>query len=102
MAGKYRNLYYSLNRYAFNLLADSLYHNLLGWIMHKRYGEKYHWMNVKHPVTFSEKLQWLKSHGDIDMKRRLADKYDVREWIHEKVGSRYLVDLLQVANGGGM
>lgn len=66
MAGKYRNLYYSLNKYIFRLLPDTLYHNLLGWIMHRRFGVGYHWMNITHPKTFSEKLQWLKKNGPIE------------------------------------
>lgn len=101
MAGKYRNLYYGLNKYVFSLLPDVLYHNLINCIMHFRFGMKCHWLNIGNPKTFSEKLQWLKTHGDIELKTRLADKYDVRQWVAEKIGEQYLVDLLPVTNGGG-
>lgn len=96
MAGKYRNLYYGLNKYVFSLLPDSLYHNLLGWIMHRRFGIKYNYMNIKRPQTFSEKLQWMKSHGDIDLKTKLADKFDVREFVRQRIGEIHLVDLLPI------
>lgn len=94
MAGKYRNIYYALNRYIFSLLPDTLYHNLLGFIIHRRGGCGYRWMDIRNPRTFSEKLQWLKTHGDIALKTRLADKYDVRQWVADRIGSRYLVDLV--------
>ena len=100
MAGKYRNLYYNLNKYVFSILPDTLYHNILGWIMHKRFRVKYHWMNIKQPKTFSEKLQWLKKNGPRELKTRLADKYEVREWVKEKIGKEYLVDLLPLSKDG--
>lgn len=94
MAGRYRSVYYKLNKCIFRILPDSLYHNLLGWIMHRRFGVRYHWMNVLHPYTFSEKLQWLKRNGDTPLKTKLADKYDVREFVMERIGGDYLIDLL--------
>lgn len=102
MAGKYRNLYYALNRYIFSVLPDAFYHNLLGWIMHKRAGVKYHWMNIKEPRTFSEKLQWLKSHGDIQLKSRLADKYDVRDWVVGRIGDDHLAHILPLNKNGDL
>lgn len=102
MAGKYRNLYYTLNKYLFSFLPDSLYHNLLGWIMHKRFGIKYKWMNIKKPVTFSEKIQWLKKNGPTDIKAKLADKYEVREYVKNLIGNKYLVDLLPLNSRGDM
>jgi len=100
MAGKYRNLYYSFNKYIFRLLPDTLYHNLLGWIMHRRFGVGYHWMNITHPKTFSEKLQWLKKNGPIEKKSQLSDKYDVREWVGGVIGDKYLVDLIPLSKSG--
>lgn len=102
MAGKYRNLYYGLNKYVFSLLPDPVYHNLLGWIMHRRFGIKYHWMNINKPRTFSEKLQWLKTHGDIELKTRLADKYDVRGFVKERIGDNHLVELLPLNKKGDL
>lgn len=102
MAGKYRNAYYALNKYVFSALPDSLYHNLLGWIMHRRFGVKYHWMNIKHPKTFSEKLQWLKKNGPANEKSILADKFDVRRHVEKILGKEYLVDLIPLNKKGDL
>ena len=38
-------------------------------------------LNLETPVTFNEKLQWLKIYDNLDIKTILADKYLVREYI---------------------
>ena len=53
-------------------------------------------LNLDNPVTFNEKIQWLKLHDSTPLKTRLADKYLVRDWIKEKVGEQYLIPLLGV------
>ena len=46
--------------------------------------------------TFTDKLNWLKVHDATPLKSRLADKYRVRNWVSEKIGSEYLIPLLGV------
>ena len=53
-------------------------------------------LNLDTPVTFNEKIQWLKLYDSTPLKTRLADKYQVREWIKEKIGEKYLIPLLGV------
>lgn len=53
-------------------------------------------LNLEHPVTFNEKIQWLKLYDNTKLKTRLADKYLVREYIKEKIGKQYLIPLLGV------
>lgn len=53
-------------------------------------------LNLDNPVTFNEKLQWLKLYDSTPLKTQLADKYLVRKWIKEKIGEEYLVPLLGV------
>lgn len=53
-------------------------------------------LNLDHPRTYNEKLQWLKLYDSTPLKTRLADKYLVREWVKEKIGEEYLVPLLGV------
>ena len=55
-------------------------------------------LDLQHPRTYSEKLQWLKLYDSTPLKARLADKYLVREWVKEKIGEEYLVPLLGVWN----
>lgn len=53
-------------------------------------------LNLDNPQTYNEKIQWLKLYDSTPLKTRLADKYLVREWITEQIGSQYLVPLLGV------
>lgn len=94
MAGRYRNLWYFVCKYFFSVLPDSLYHNTLAFIMHRRFGVQYHWMNIRNPKTFSEKLQYLKTHPVSPYEEKFADKYSVREYIREKIGEEYLIPLV--------
>ena len=55
-------------------------------------------LDLQHPRTYSEKLQWLKLYDSTPLKTRLADKYLVREWVKEKIGEEYLIPLLGVWN----
>lgn len=50
--------------------------------------------DIDNPKTFNEKIQWLKIHDVTDLKVKLADKYAVREWVAETLGSEYLIPLV--------
>ena len=56
------------------------------------------WLNLDRPVTYNEKLQWLKLFDATPLKSRLTDKYEVRDWIAEKIGEKYLIPSLGVWN----
>jgi hypothetical protein len=53
-------------------------------------------LNLKQPITFNEKLQWLKLYDRRPTYGLLVDKYDVRQYICETIGTEYLVPLLGV------
>jgi len=53
-------------------------------------------LDLKHPKTFTAKLQWLKLHNTSALCTLLVDKYRVREFIKEKLGEEYLIPLLGV------
>ena len=53
-------------------------------------------LDLAHPVTFNEKIQWLKLYDSSELKTRLADKFLVRKWIAEKIGEQYLVPIIGV------
>lgn len=96
MAGRCRNLWYKTCKYGLSLLPDVLFHNTVGFIMHKRFHVPFHWMDIKHPKTFSEKLNWLKTHPVASNEAELADKYDVRDFIKRTIGEQYLIPILGV------
>lgn len=53
-------------------------------------------LNLKHPKTFSEKIQWLKLYDTTPLKTQLTDKVLVRDWIKDKIGEEYLKPVLQI------
>ena len=53
-------------------------------------------LNLLNPKTFNEKLQWLKLHDRKPEYTNMADKYEVRKYITEKIGEEYLIPLLGV------
>jgi hypothetical protein len=52
--------------------------------------------DFKNPVTYSEKLQWLKLYDRNPIYRTLADKLEARKYISENYGSEYLFPLIGV------
>ena len=59
----------------------------------KRGGEAF---DLKHPVTYTQKIQWAEIYERSELKTRLSDKYAVRDWIKEKIGEEYLIPLIGV------
>lgn len=53
-------------------------------------------LDLKNPKTFNEKLQWLKLHNRNPLYTKMVDKYEVREYIKEKIGEEYLIPLIGV------
>ena len=51
-------------------------------------------LDLAHPKTINEKIQWLKLYDRRDIYTTLADKYAVRQWLADRFGSEYLVPLL--------
>lgn len=52
--------------------------------------------NLKKPVYFGEKIQWLKVYGNLEKYTNYVDKYLVRDYVKEKIGNKFLIDLLGV------
>jgi hypothetical protein len=53
-------------------------------------------LNLLHPRTYNEKVQWLKLYDNTPLKALLSDKFLVRRWVAEKIGEQYLIPLLGV------
>ena len=51
-------------------------------------------LNLNHPKSFNEKLQWLKIHDRKAEYIQYADKYCVRDFVKRIIGEQYLVKLL--------
>lgn len=53
-------------------------------------------LNLENPVTYTEKLQWLKLYDHRAEYTTMVDKYAAKEYVAEKIGSEYIVPLLGV------
>lgn len=53
-------------------------------------------LNIDKPMTFNEKLQWLKLFDHSDKYTTMVDKYSVKKYITEKVGNKYVIPTLGV------
>ena len=53
-------------------------------------------LHLDNPQTYSEKLNWLKIYDRNPLYTKLVDKYEVRDYVKEKIGEEYLFPLLGV------
>ncbi|MDD6232080.1 MAG: ATP-grasp fold amidoligase family protein [Frisingicoccus sp.] len=84
-------IFYNLNkRKISHIIPDKI---MLQLLYRAKMGKK---LNLKNPVTFNEKLQWLKLYDHNPEYIKFVDKYEVRNYIAEKIGEEYLVPLLGV------
>ena len=74
-------------------LPESEYPKYLKKIFKYRTGEN---LNLKHPKTFNEKIQWIKLYGVTQLMRDCTDKIKVRDYVKEKIGEEYLKPVLQI------
>ncbi len=51
-------------------------------------------LNLRHPKTINEKIQWLKLYDNKPIKTTLTDKILVRDYVKEKIGDDYLKPIL--------
>ena len=60
-----------------------------------RTGQK---LNFDNPLTFNEKLQWIKLYDRKPEYSTYVDKYAVRDYIKQSIGEEYLIPLIGVYN----
>jgi len=77
-------------RFLSNLLPDRI---VLARRFRRTFGRR---LNLKNPQTFNEKLFWLMLYYRTPLVTRLADKYEVRGYVAERVGSERLNELYGV------
>lgn len=53
-------------------------------------------LDLQNPVSYNEKIQWLKLYDRKEIYTTLSDKYQVRQYVEEKIGAQYLIPLLGV------
>lgn len=74
----------------------------LGFISDEKYLRLMYWantgkkLNLEKPVTFNEKLQWLKLHNQNPEYSKMVDKYEAKKWVAERIGEEYIIPTLGV------
>ena len=53
-------------------------------------------LDLKNPVSFNEKLQWLKIYDRNPEYTRMVDKYEVKKYMEDKIGKQYIIPTLGV------
>lgn len=53
-------------------------------------------LNWNNPKTFNEKLQWLKINDRQPLYSKLVDKYEVKKYVAEIIGDKYIIPTLGV------
>lgn len=55
-------------------------------------------LDLEHPKTFNEKLQWLKIHDRRPEYTMMVDKYEVKQYVADCIGKQYVIPTLGVWN----
>lgn len=76
--------------YILRLIPDKLYLKILYRIKTRRR------LSLSNPKTYSEMLNWLKIYDRNPLYTKLVDKYEVREYVRERIGEEYLFPLLGI------
>ena len=53
-------------------------------------------LDLEHPKTFNEKLQWLKLYDRKPEYTMMVDKFRVKQWVADKIGEQYVIPTLAV------
>lgn len=69
----------------FEYMNDDLYLRLM---FRAKMGKR---LNLEHPQTFNEKLQWLKLYDRKKIYTKMVDKYEVKHYVKKKIGDKYIV-----------
>ncbi len=75
---------------------------LFNWIPDEPYlkfayrGETGKKLDLNNPQTFNEKLQWLKLHDRNPLYHKLVDKFEVKDYVANKIGLEYIIPTLGV------
>lgn len=85
-------LLWALRRCASLIKSDELYLRMLYFLCMKKR------LNLNPPITFNEKMQWLKLYDRHDEYANMVDKAEVKKNIAELIGEEYIIPTLGVWN----
>lgn len=88
----YKLLYFIVrnNNYLQKKISDKTY---LGVAYRSVFGKR---LDLNDPVTFNEKLQWLKLYDQRSDYTKMVDKYEAKKYVAEKIGEKHIIPTLGV------
>ncbi|HIF9411582.1 TPA: ATP-grasp fold amidoligase family protein [Photobacterium damselae] len=72
------------------VISDNIFRKFVFFLKFKKQ------LNVKNPKCFNDKINYRVLYDRNDIYTKLADKYQVRDYVAEKIGDSYLIELLAV------
>lgn len=72
-------------------------HGLLRWMPDKQFLKLIYYcrlgkrLDLKNPMTFNEKLQWLKLYDRKPIYSIMVDKYEAKNYVAERIGAEYII-----------
>lgn len=82
-----RKLFWGFFRH---LISDESYLKFRYWL------ELDEWPNLGNPKKFTEKIQYLKLHEQSGLRKKVANRTEVRSYVEEKIGRGYLIPLIGI------
>ena len=73
-----------------NILNDKAY---LKYFYKKNIGKK---LNLENPISYNEKLQWLKIYDRKDIYTTMVDKYEVKDYVSKIIGKQFIIPTIGV------
>ncbi len=87
---------YRLYKFSNLFIKDNLFQKMLYTYHYLKEKRFYGFPNLKNPKTFNEKTLWLKQNYRDKLGMIVADKYKVRNYVEKKIGSKYLIPLINI------
>jgi hypothetical protein len=91
-----KNIFYLLMKNFGGLITNGVYTNILFLLNCLRLKKPFYFIRSKGPRTFNEKINYIKFNVKNPLSPIVADKYKVRKYVIEKIGSEYLVPIINV------
>lgn len=81
-----------MNKYFLNFLPDKLFLQLKYFLI---FNEK---LDLNNPLTFNQKLQWLKLYDRQDIYTNMVDKYEAKENLSKIIDKKYFIPTIGIYN----